>query len=721
MKKLGKLLLYTSLAFMVYVGFFGFIVSADSDKTALTTAYNEVQAIITLQDTTPLDPYYEEASYQAFSDAITALGGTAGIQAMIDDPLATQLDVDNMTSDINTAIAGLITSDTYNSTHANFFIAKAIDMDLYTSDSQTLYNSEMDRIEAILDNPTAGDQAIADLNDDIDLAADLLVLRGDKTTLLDIKNQVETIYIGDGSGYIPSSFIAFQDSYEDIDNVLMVDIGMTLQQLIDDIDAIVEEISIAEDRLNEVLAVLIDAPDKTTLINDYADAMSINWILYTSASSFEFAQGLSNISAIINDVEATQSEVNQALIDLAALYDVLILKADLTALEAAYDAAIALDLTIYTPDSATEYLDELERINEIISANDSTQEEADQALIDLGLSVNLLILKADRSELLILNQLVIKAYYENKILYTDSSYLQFTTAVNAYGSYLYVNSVIANDNVSQSTVDNLASILSDALGLLDLLIDNTELLLVHMNYSNLDLSEYTQNSQDLYNAELDRLYAIITGKELNADAALQVLIDFQTIPDLLVLLPDFSELIVLYDSSNIYRNEDYSISSYGALETAKANAMSVIENNNADEDMVAQAVALLEDAITNLSRKAETIYIFEEQTLDVNQYVTLGQATVIRYYTDDASILGVDNQGVITGIAFGKTKVYIELSNGYIEILDIHVKAKVNTTVYVLAFTLPVTSVGIGAAMIYIRKDTWVQLWKIISSIFKKK
>ena len=38
-------------------------------------------------------------------------------------------------------------------------------------------------------------------------------------------------------------------------------------------------------------------------------------------------------------------------------------------------------------------------------------------------------------------------YYEERTKYTESSYLAFQAAVDAYGSYMYVNSIVNNDNI----------------------------------------------------------------------------------------------------------------------------------------------------------------------------------------------------------------------------------------------------------------------------------
>ena len=722
MVKIKKIVLLMLLNFAFLSGFFVFVVKADTDLTLLTTAYNETETIITTQDNSPVgDPVYEDASYSAFLTSITNLGGLAGIQAVIDEPLTTQIDADNLTADINSAIQGLIYNDTYYSTLANYSQANSIDLSPYTTDSQLLYNNELDRIELILDNPTAGNQVVSDLNADIDAAELLLVLRGDKTSLLDKKNTIDAIYSFDGSLYIPSTFLSFQNSYDNIDSVLQTDIGMTLSQLISDIDAIQSEIDIAEGRLDEVSAFLVLKPDKQDLIDDYNLATAIDESLYTTSSYSEFETELAGILVVINDVEATQTEVDQAILDLEDFHDLLISIADVTDLLAAYNLAIGLDLDSYTPNSVTLYQIELVRINIIINSDDTDQTEADQALVDLQAANDILILQADRSDLITLNSLVIETYYEKRAEYTETSFTNFKNAVDAYGSYNYVNSIIDNDNIDQSTVDNLIAVMESALDLLNPMADNGELLTIYYELSAADIGEYTENSQNLYDEELDRIYLILTGQEFDAAAAAQIVIDMNNVSDLLIALPDFSDLQNIYDSTSIYRAADYSVSSYGNLIIAKENAVSTITNSNATESMVQSAIELLNDAIDNLVQKPEMIYLIQDKELDINQYVTFGQATAISYYTDDTIVVSVSDLGIVRGLNYGETKVYVELSNGYTEILDIHIKAKVTVTVYVLTFSIPAISVGIGACVVYVKKSTLKSTLTSVKRIFKRK
>ncbi len=722
MNKLKKYMLLISLIFVTLSSAFSYIVYADNAN--LVVAYNNVLDRISVQDDPQVgDRVCEEASYQAFLDIINGvdIGGLVGIQAVIDDDTANQNDVDNLTVNINNALAGLIYEDTYNSTLADYYSAKARDLTPYTSASQIIYNDELDIIKSFLDNPTAGEDAILALALNFDSIDSILVLRGDKTNIIDKQTQIEDIYLSDGSDYIPSTYQAFKDLYDSIDTTLLADIGMTLDEAISNIDTTDSQVDQIELRLDEVINSLVLLPDKQTLIDSYNAALIIDETLYTSSSYASFTAGLVPINTVINNVEATMLEVNQAISDLSTLYSVLVIRGDITDLTVLYNDIILQNVAAYTPNSVSLYQNELDRIHDIMLSDDTDQSEVDQAESDLGEVSSLLVLQADRSNLVILNNLLIKAYYEEKHEYTSSSYTLFKNFVDAFGSYMYVNSIINDDNVSQTIVDDVENDIEDALDLLVFLEDNTQLLSAYQQLLLMDLSEYTLNSQTEFNLELDRLYGLALSDDLDTTLYTQILNGFAAVSDILVELPDYTLLQTKYDNSSIYREEDYSISSYAAFAQAKSNALSTLANLNASQNDVDIAKQLLLTSIANLNQKQDIIYMFEDSLLDLKPYITLGGATILGYSIDDEEVLSIDGQGVVQGLKFGKTKVYITLSNGATEILDIFVKAKLNTTVYVLTFSIPVLGLGFGFALTYLRKDSWSKLLLFIKNIFKKK
>ncbi|MCK4551715.1 MAG: hypothetical protein KAU02_02275, partial [Tenericutes bacterium] len=200
MNKLKKALLLIVLVFTTISSAFCFRVLADSDKTQLIQAKNDVETIINNQDTSVSgNTYYNITAYRAFVEAIDNLGGLVGIQIVIDDALAIQIDVDNLTLDINTAMNGLVLYDTYNLALNNLLQARSLNISIYTLDSQTLYLSELERIEITLYNPTSGEAAIQTLITSISDADDLLVLLANKSQLLVLYNQLRSADTSDST------------------------------------------------------------------------------------------------------------------------------------------------------------------------------------------------------------------------------------------------------------------------------------------------------------------------------------------------------------------------------------------------------------------------------------------------------------------------------------------------------------------------------------------
>ena len=430
MNKLKKALLLIVLVFTTISSAFCFRVLADSDKTQLIQAKNDVETIINNQDTSVSgNTYYNITAYRAFVEAIDNLGGLVGIQIVIDDALAIQIDVDNLTLDINTAMNGLVLYDTYNLALNNLLQARSLNISIYTLDSQTLYLSELERIEITLYNPTSGEAAIQTLITSISDADDLLVLLANKSQLLVLYNQLRSA----------------------------------------------------------------------------------------------------------------------------------------------------------------------------------------------------------------------------------------------------------------------------------------------------DTSDSTMVSKIAYNLELNRLYDLIYSPNLDDDLANSILLQLNETVYLLEGLADYSNLQDYYEETLNYRQEDYSISSFQALTDAQQDALYTLSNPNTSQQDVDNMETTLLESVSNLQQKIEKLYIMEGESVDINQYVTLGSTNIIYYVSHDGTILSVDNAGIVTAKNYGETNVLIYLENGAIESITVYVKAKPKTAVYVLTFSIPVASASIAMCMIYVKKDSWKSVAKPFKKILKKR
>jgi hypothetical protein len=434
-----------------------------------------------------------------------------------------------------------------------------------------------------------------------------------------------------------------------------------------------------------------------------------------------FNAGLLITSAVLNDLEAIVSDVLQATTDLTDLYSVLVLKGDVTNLQIAYNNAISQDLSVYTPDSLTTYQSELDRINVIILSSDTDQPTTNQALIDIQTALDLLVLQADRTNLEILNELLIKAYYEEGELYINSSHTAFKIACDAFGSYLYTNSIIADDNSTQAEVDALETFIQTSLDLLVPIVDNASLLMVYYQLQVADLLGYTTNSQLDYQSELDRIYQIVIGDELDSTAAESALLDLSELNDLLIELADYTELQSAYDSMDIYREEDYSVTSYSIFTSAVVYAGNMLTNLNATQADLDATIILLNDSVASLKQTIEPIFVRENATLDIKEYLTLGDASIVSYDIDDLDVVSVDSTGILEGRSYGSTYVSVNLSNGATEVIEVNVTAGIKLSVFVMTLSIPVVTVGLSSLILFGRKENWIKLLTATKNIFKKK
>jgi len=504
-KKIKQILLIITLIIAIFNSAFIYQVKADADKIGLQSSYDNLNTIINTQNNSdPLNPYYEENSYQAFISIINTLGGLIGIQAVLDDTNALQVDVDNLKDSIDNAILGLTLNSTYNLIFANWTNAKNLDTSIYTPISTQLYIEELDRLKVIIDNPTSG----------------------------------------------------------------------------------------------EIIITGVDA-------------------LITNA-------------------------------------------------------------------------------------------------------FNLLVLKADKVDLIALNNQMIDAYFKDINLYTELSHNLYKTDIELLGGYLYVNSVILDENVSQAIVDNLVDKIEQALSLLVRLMDNTNLLEIHYNLNNTDISEYTPDSQNLFIEELNRLYDLTISRNLDETLVNQIYDGYSNITDLLVPLADYTELQELYNQSLNYHEEDYSISSYRFLLDTQAYVLTVLQDLNSTQETISEAKDLLNDSILELSSEIETIYLKQDETINVNQFITLGKSTITNYYIDDSLVIDIDEDGNVIGLQYGEANVFIYLSNGALEKIHVFVQAKPTIGVYILTFSVPVVGIGMGFSVIYFRKSNINKMFNVIKKIIKK-
>ena len=609
-------------------------VSAADDYTGLQDARDQVAAAIAAE------AGYNADSFLAFEADLDDLGGLAAVDAMLSDPFAEQSAVDALEADLRQLLSQLVTKATWDAVSDAYIVARARNVTAYTVRSRADYTAILDAVRNVIQNERAGETLTSAQTAIILGAVDVLVPLADKTDLLQAIAEADAIDGSDGSIYIPSTFAAFQAAYDAFATEILAGVAMTVDEIVGNADASVDEAATALSAVEAALTLLALRPDKTSLIADYGIAVEYDLTPYTPSTAPLFTAGLVQVKTVIDDPEADVAEVAAATTALSSLYD-------------------------------------------------------------------LLVLRADKSALVLANNAAIVAYYEERESYTTSSHALFREAVLAYGTYLAVNAAIADADASQAETDALLTQVQDALALLVPRADVDALDAAYRTAAALDLSPFTPASAALYETTLADVLAVILDKDTDQSEADAALVLLDGLSSLLTERADKTVLAAAIADGASMRAAVYSNSSFQILVRRIDAADAIMDDADAAQTAVDDAATAIRAAIAGLSLKSRELVIrAETESISLLDHVTLGDATVAGYAIGDPTILAIDDDGNASGLKFGSTTVIVTLTNGITEELTVVVKAKIQTGTMVFAIVLPAVAVGGAFAMLFWNQRT---------------
>ncbi len=216
----------------------------------------------------------------------------------------------------------------------------------------------------------------------------------------------------------------------------------------------------------------VDPPvDKTQLAAAIAQAQEKNEEDYTEESWTPFAQALASAIAVNNNEEATQEQVNEALVNLITTMNELVAKeepvdpeADKTELIAEITEALTKNEEDYTEESWAPFAEALELAIQVRDNEEATQEEVDGVLASLRSAMNALVAKedpvdpeVDKTQLV---EVIAEALTKNEEDYTEESWEPFAQALQA------AIEVRDNEEATQEQVDEALANLTAAMNLL---------------------------------------------------------------------------------------------------------------------------------------------------------------------------------------------------------------------------------------------------------------
>jgi len=195
----------------------------------------------------------------------------------------------------------------------------------------------------------------------------------------------------------------------------------------------------------------VNVIDKTALQTKYDDLKNTTQGSYSNASFTAFTEKLTSAKTVLDNENATQTEINTALADLNSAFGSLA-SLDKTALTSKYNELKTLSGTNYTKTSFAAFTIKLTSAKAALDNENATQTEIDTALSNLNTAYNSLV-ASDKTAL--------KARY-NEIKdtaldkYTKASKEALTEKLNA------TKTVIDNEDASQTEIDTALKDLNSA-------------------------------------------------------------------------------------------------------------------------------------------------------------------------------------------------------------------------------------------------------------------
>ena len=300
-----------------------------------------------------------------------------------------------------------VTYDTYTADdtalEAAIAEAETVDAAGYTPDTYAAYADAVAAGEFYVDNPKATQAEVDAAPAVIQAAKSALkaVNTADKTALEAAVAEADGVNAAD---YTATSYKAYADA---------VAAG---RAVLDDPDATQSEIDNAAAAILAAKAGL--TVDKTALEAAVAEADGVNAADYTATSYKAYADAVDAGQAVLDDPDATQSEIDNAAAAIADAYGKLVKAADKSALEAAVDNFASVDGSLYTEDSYKAYAEAVAVGEEVLADGDATDTAVAAALaaiLEALERLELLPPEVERVEGLTSAGFQVKSVYEGKL------------------------------------------------------------------------------------------------------------------------------------------------------------------------------------------------------------------------------------------------------------------------------------------------------------------
>lgn len=246
----------------------------------------------------------------------------------------------------------------------------------YTPKSYSNYQEALTNAEEIAADLFAEEQEIDDAAEELQRSIDGLLKYADKEPLQQVLDAAAEL---DSAYYIPISWQPVAEALAKA-NAVMQD----KNAVDDDVLNVIQEIDTAVNGL-------VGKPDKTELSEQYNTAAAIDTSIYRPSTVSILSAALSNANSILENENAIDTDVNSAVSELEKAVAGLDLIPDKTELQSAIDDAANYAEETYTTVTYKALQEALVSAKTVVTNDDSTQAQVDEALATLTDSIDGLV------------------------------------------------------------------------------------------------------------------------------------------------------------------------------------------------------------------------------------------------------------------------------------------------------------------------------------------
>lgn len=250
--------------------------------------------------------------------------------------------------------------------------SKVESAEMYTPKTYEKYERSLKTANNLKWNLFADEETLNKASSDLKRAVDNLVLVPDKSTLIDTyENSINL----DLTMYIPNCRSFMQSTLA------------SAKLVIDDPNAISDDVSKAQTELDAAYLQLELIPDKTELQATYDEVLSIDIDKFLPSSAESLTLSLNMAKKLLDDENATISEVKDCLISISSAIELLVEKPNKEQLKATLKEAEEYNQEEYTTESYKDLISAIGNGNSLYKNENATKEEVEAATTALSNSI----------------------------------------------------------------------------------------------------------------------------------------------------------------------------------------------------------------------------------------------------------------------------------------------------------------------------------------------